>query len=82
MSAGSLYSIPSESVEVIDDTDTTHQRSRGVLMGVNEQFDFYIRGAWVAFPAVPIGTILPIVASGARDSGDAAPTAGDCIFLF
>ena len=67
--------------EDITDTDTTHAVSQAVYIGVAEQMDLYINGAWVAFGAPAAGTIVPVKATGARDSGDAAPSSGQIIFL-
>lgn len=69
--------------EVISDTNTTHSPSQFVYFtkSAAEQFDFFIDGAWVEFGTIQPGDLIPIRATGARDSGNAAPTAGDLIFL-
>ena len=72
---------PATAGEGITDTNTTHTLSRGIYIGVDEQFDFFIGGAWVAFGGCKAGSVLPLAATGARDSGDAAPSATQIIFL-
>ncbi len=69
--------------EVITDANTTHAPSSMVLFGkaTAEQMDFYVNGGWVAFGTIQPGALIPLQATGARDSGDAAPSAGEIIFL-
>ena len=54
-----------------------------MYVGVSDDYEFYVGGAWVVFKNATGGTVLPIRASGARhDSGDSAPDAGDIIFIY
>jgi len=62
----------------------TADRSRGVWIGVTQDLDFCFDGTtWVLFKACPAGSMLPLQAVGARkNSGSAAPDAGDVVFLY
>ena len=60
----------------------TLEECRAIYVGVTEQFDFNIGGSWIPFGGLQAGTILPIKATGTRDSGDAAPGAGEIVFLY
>lgn len=59
-------------------------RCRGVYIGTSQSLDFSFDGStWVLFQNCVAGTILPIQVVGARkNSGSAAPTAGDVVFLY
>lgn len=59
-------------------------RCRGVYIGTGTDYEFSFDGStWVAFKGCIAGTILPIQVVGVRvDSGDAAPSAGDIVFLY
>lgn len=64
-------------------TNATGQNpSRGIFIGVAGDYDFYVNGSWVAFTGCVAGSVLPIVATGARDNGDqSSPAAGEIVFL-
>lgn len=82
MSGEGVTRNPASFAETISDNATTHTPSRGVYIGVAKDYDFNVGGAWVGFKGTVAGSIIPIVAVGARvTSGSAAPTAGDIVFL-
>ena len=60
------------------------QRCRGVWIGVTQDLDFSLDGStWVLFKGCSAGTVLPLQVVGARkNSGSAAPDAGDVVFLY
>ena len=59
-------------------------RSRGVYVGVTQDLDFCFDGTnWVLFKACAAGAVYPLQVVGARkNSGSAAPDAGDVVFLY
>ncbi len=74
---------PAYSGVSITDTATTHSKCRAVWIGTSQDLEFYMNGAWVVFKGASAGSIIPVQATGARiDSGDAAPAAGDVVFLY
>lgn len=74
---------PAVSTAVITDTNTTHAGSRSVYIGIADDYDFYVDGSWVTFKNTIDGSVLPIMATGARhNSGSTAPDSGDVIFLY
>ena len=62
----------------------THSRCRAVYIGTSQDLDFSFDGTnWVEFQGAVAGSILPIQVFGARkNSGSAAPDAGDVVFLY
>jgi len=61
---------------------TTASASSAIYVGVAGNYEFYVNGAWVHFKAVPAGTVLRVMATGARDQSDgSAPAAGEIVFL-
>ena len=61
---------------------TTASPSSAIYVGVTGNYEFYVNGAWVHFKAVPAGTVLRVMAKGARDQSDgSAPAAGEIVFL-
>ncbi len=74
---------PGATVSSITNALNTNDTCRAVYVGVSDDYEFYVGGAWVVFKNATGGTVLPIRASGARhDSGDSAPDAGDIIFIY
>lgn len=58
---------------------------RGVWIGTTQSLDFSFDAGstWVKFQGATAGTIIPIMAYGARKTaGSAAPTTGDVVFLY
>lgn len=67
----------------ITNTNTDNAQARAVYIGVDDNYDFYINGAWVSFYGTKSGSSLPIRPQGARHtSGSTAPDAGDIVFLY
>ena len=67
----------------VEAATATYDRSRGVYVGVTQDLDFCFDGTtWVLFKACPAGTVLPFQVVGARKASDAAPDAGDVVFLY
>lgn len=68
----------------ITDANATHDRCRGVWIGTTNDYDFSFDGTnWVTFKSCGAGSCLGIQVVGARiNSGSAAPSAGDIIFLY
>ena len=67
----------------ITNANTTNSKCRAVWIGTTQDLEFYMNGAWVVFKGASAGSIIPVQATGARiDSGDAAPSAGDVVFLY
>jgi hypothetical protein len=63
---------------------TNSQLSRAVYIGTTQALDFFfpVTNAWVEMNGVVEGTIYPIQVTGARiDGTNAAPNAGDVVFL-
>ena len=82
---------PADTCISITDNATTHAVCRGVAIGTTQSIDLYVQNTlsntvtngWVTFAGATAGTILPIMAAGARKtSGTAAPSAGDIVFLY
>ena len=59
-------------------------RCRGVWIGTTNDYDFSFDGTnWVLFKSCGAGSCLGIQVVGVRiNSGSAAPSAGDIIFLY
>lgn len=59
-------------------------RCRGVWIGTTNDYDFSFDGTnWVLFKGCSAGSCLGIQVVGARiNSGSAAPSAGDIVFLY
>lgn len=59
-------------------------RCRGVWVGTAQSYDFSFDGTnWILFQGVAAGSLLPLQVVGARiNSGSAAPSAGDIVFLY
>tara|TARA_R100001463_G_scaffold62013_1_gene114894 strand:- start:145 stop:405 length:261 start_codon:yes stop_codon:yes gene_type:complete len=72
---------PAADATVINDTNTTHTECRSIYVGSDGDYKFYINGAWVTFYGTLGGSILPVRATGAKTSGDAA-TGTAIIFLY
>ena len=68
----------------ITSNSTNNDRSRGVWIGTSQSLDFSFDGTnWVTFQGCIAGTVIPVQVVGARKTaGSAAPTAGDCVFLY
>lgn len=68
----------------VTDANATHPRCRAVYVGTAQSLDFSFDGStWVLFKGCSAGTVLPIQVVGARkNSGSAAPDAGDVVFLY
>lgn len=82
---------PADTCISITDALATHDECRGIFVGTTQSIDLYVQNVltnagtygWVTFAGATAGTILPIMAKGARKtSGAAAPDAGDIIFLY
>lgn len=80
---------PSDVIVVITDALTTHAECRGIFIGTTQSLDLYVMTdatgtyAWVPFVGATAGTVLPVMAKGARKtSGSAAPDSGDVLFLY
>jgi len=60
------------------------ERCRGVWIGTTNDYDFSFDGInWVTFKSCGAGSCLGIQVVGVRiNSGSAAPSAGDIIFLY
>lgn len=80
---------PSDTNISITDNLSTHAECRAVYIGTAQDIDLYVQSdlaqtyAWVKFQGVVAGTVLPVMAKGARKTAaSAAPTAGDIVFLY
>lgn len=74
---------PAASATGITNALTTNEESRAVYVGVGDDYEFYLNGAWVRFENVADGSVLPIRATGARHAVDSsAPGANDIVFLY
>tara|TARA_B100001094_G_scaffold38736_1_gene33150 strand:- start:760 stop:1020 length:261 start_codon:yes stop_codon:yes gene_type:complete len=72
---------PAASATVINDTNTTHDESRSIYVGADDDYQFYINGGWITFTGILAGSVLPIRATGAKTSGGSA-TGTAIIFLY
>ena len=68
----------------ITNANATNARCRGVYCGTSTSYDISFDGStWVLFQGMTAGLVYPFQATGARrNSGSAAPTAGDIVFLY
>jgi hypothetical protein len=68
----------------ITDALATHDRSRGVFVGTGADYDFSYDGStWVLYKNLIAGVLYPFEVVGARkNSGSAAPSAGDIVFQY
>tara|TARA_R110002020_G_scaffold288373_2_gene503840 strand:+ start:15147 stop:15410 length:264 start_codon:yes stop_codon:yes gene_type:complete len=73
---------PAASAVLINNTNTTNEESRAVYIGVDGDYKFYINGGYVTFAGTLAGSILPIRATGATTTGDAATGTTAIIFLY
>jgi hypothetical protein len=81
---------PSDFAVSITDNNATHSQCRGVYVGTTQSIDLYVQNdfsdtsfGWITFSNVNAGSILPIMAKGARKTSDtSAPSAGDVVFLY
>jgi len=73
---------PAASAVLINNTNTTNEESRAVYIGVDGDYKFYIIGGYVTFAGTLAGLILPIRATGATTTGDAATGTTAIIFLY
>ena len=80
---------PSDTCISITDNNATHTECRAVFIGTTQSIELYVvtdfagTYGWVPFISATAGTIIPVMANGARKtSGSAAPTAGDIVFLY
>ena len=81
----SLVGLDSATVGVSITVNTADRgRCRGVWIGTSQALDFSFDGStWIKFQGCVAGTLLPIQVVGARkNSGSAAPDAGDVVFLY
>jgi hypothetical protein len=73
---------PAASAALINNTNTTNEESRAVYIGVDGDYKFYVDGSWITFAGTLSGSILPIRATGATTTGDAATGTTAIIFLY
>jgi len=73
---------PAASAVLINNTNTTNEESRAVYIGVDGDYKFYVNGSWITFAGTLAGSILPIRATGATTTGDAATGTTAIIFLY
>ena len=86
---------PSDTCVSITDNEATHKECRAVSIGVSQSIDLYVYNAlpagpkadqasgWVTFKGATAGTILPVMARGARKTAaTAAPDADDIVFIY
>ena len=73
---------PAASAVLINNTNTNNNESRAVYIGVDGDYKFYINGSYVTFAGTLAGSILPIRATGATTTGDAATGTTAIIFLY
>lgn len=81
----SIYTIPSTYGVLITTNVSTHPKCRAVYIGTDGDYEFFFEatGVWVRFKDAKAGSMLPIMASGARNSsGGTAPTTGDITFCY
>ncbi len=80
----SIYTIPAAYGTLITTNVSTQIKCRAVYIGTDGDYEFFFgpTNAWIRFKGAKAGTMLPIMASGARVFGGAAPTSGDITFCY
>jgi hypothetical protein len=81
----SIYTIPAAYGILITTNASTQIKCRAVYIGTDGDYEFFFdaTNTWVRFKGAKAGSMLPIMASGARNfTGGTAPTTGDITFCY